>query len=98
MIGGLETKEKGDKLTKKNKTNDEPDWLDPTNDRKTPYTEEELDLFVEGFISSMDIEWEDLVSKLVSSQSSIDGYSLFNLILASLVVNLQFTFDFPVFL
>ncbi len=35
----------------------EPDWMNPTNDRKTPYTEEELDEFVDGFISSMsDIE------------------------------------------
>ena len=32
----------------------EPDWLDPRKDRKTPYTEAELELFVEGFVSSMD--------------------------------------------
>ena len=30
-----------------------PDWMNPANDRKTPFTEEELDGFVEGFISSM---------------------------------------------
>ena len=37
------------------KTDDwEPDWMNPANDRKTPYTEAELDEFVEGFISSMD--------------------------------------------
>ena len=28
----------------------EPDWLDPANDRKTPYTEEELKEFAEGFM------------------------------------------------
>ena len=31
----------------------EPDWLDPANDRKTPYTEEELNEFAQGFMSSM---------------------------------------------
>ena len=31
----------------------EPPWLNPANDRKTPYTEEELDQFAEGFLSSM---------------------------------------------
>ena len=35
----------------------EPEWLDPKNDRQTPYTEEELDLFVDGIIENMqDIE------------------------------------------
>ena len=31
----------------------EPEWMNPANDRKTPYTEEELAEFTEGFISSM---------------------------------------------
>jgi hypothetical protein len=31
----------------------EPDWLDPSNDRKTPYTEEELKEFAQGFVESM---------------------------------------------
>ena len=31
-----------------------PDWMNPANDRKTPFTEKELDEFVEGFIVSMD--------------------------------------------
>ena len=31
----------------------EPEWMNPANDRKTPYTDEELDELVEGFISSM---------------------------------------------
>ena len=35
----------------------EPPWLNPANDRQTPYTEEELELFAEGFIASMsDVE------------------------------------------
>ncbi|MFH0782402.1 MAG: hypothetical protein V2B20_10695 [Pseudomonadota bacterium] len=41
----------------------EPDWLDPANDRKTPYTEEELDLFVSGFIGSNKSKWKALVSE-----------------------------------
>jgi len=32
----------------------EPDWLDPRNDRKAPYTEEELREFAQGFMESMD--------------------------------------------
>ena len=32
----------------------EPDWLDASNDRKTPYTEEELSEFTQGFMESMD--------------------------------------------
>ena len=31
----------------------EPPWMDSSNDRKTPYTEEELEQFAEEFISSM---------------------------------------------
>ncbi|MFH2128818.1 MAG: hypothetical protein ABIK68_00480 [bacterium] len=38
--------------------------MDPANDRTTPYSEEELDLFVEGFICNMGSDWDDLVSKL----------------------------------
>ena len=38
---------------KKNKDVKEPDWLDPKNDRKTPYTEKELDIFVDGVIDNM---------------------------------------------
>ncbi len=53
---------------KKNKMSSvkEPAWLDPRNDRKTPYTEEELELFVDGFISSMDdiVDWESMVNEV----------------------------------
>ena len=43
-----------------------PAWLDPNNDRKTSYTEEELELFVEGFIAGMDDieEWKKMVSEV----------------------------------
>jgi len=37
--------------------------MDPSRDRKTPYTEEELERFVDGFISSMDDDeaWNEMV-------------------------------------
>ena len=53
---------------KRNKTSSdkEPAWLDPKNDRKTPYTQEELELFVDGFISSMDdiVDWKRMVNEV----------------------------------
>ena len=44
----------------------EPDWLDPRKDHKTPYSEQELELFVEGFISSMgDVaDWKQMVKEI----------------------------------
>lgn len=42
---------------------DEPDWVNPANDRKTPYTDEELELFVDGFIEDYEDEREDLKLK-----------------------------------
>jgi len=40
---------------------DEPEWMNPANDRKTPYTDEELDEFVDGFIQGLDeAEWSAL--------------------------------------
>lgn len=43
--------------------NDEPEWINPSNDRKTPYTDEELELFVTDFIANMaDVQaWNDLI-------------------------------------
>ena len=51
-----------------NKTDDgsdkEPDWLNPANDRKTPYTEKEIDTFVEDFILGLDDqEWLSIKSE-----------------------------------
>ena len=42
---------------------DEPNWVNPANDRKTPYTDEELELFVDGFIEDFEEEWEELKLK-----------------------------------
>ena len=44
----------------------DPDWLDPRKDRKTPYSEQELELFAEGFVSSMgDVaDWNQMVKEI----------------------------------
>ena len=42
--------------TNDNGSDEEPDWINPANDRKTPYTEEEIDTFVQDFILSLDKE------------------------------------------
>lgn len=48
---------------------DVPDWINPINDRKTPYTDEELELFVDGFIEGFRGEWKTLKSKLGKSMA-----------------------------
>ncbi|MBK7236328.1 MAG: hypothetical protein IPI02_12120 [Sterolibacteriaceae bacterium] len=73
----------------------EPEWVNPGNDRRTPFTEEELDVFVEGFISGLDDhEWSDMKSKLgeVNARARIraglikaDDNNLFNILPDGLV-------------
>lgn len=46
-------KKKTDKSAEEHQDDWEPPWLNPANDRQTPYTEEELELVAEGFIASM---------------------------------------------
>jgi len=43
------------------KNNDEPAWLDPANDRKTPYTDEEIELFVNDFIEQFPDHYAELL-------------------------------------
>jgi hypothetical protein len=52
-------------MSKKDKSpGKEPDWLNPANDRKTPFTDEEIETFVEGFILGLDDqEWSLMKSK-----------------------------------
>jgi hypothetical protein len=68
----------------------EPDWLDPANDRKTPYTEEELNEFAQGFMEGMSdtaavqrlIQQEGMekAKKIVKAQfKKKDKYNLDNL-------------------
>lgn len=54
-------------MTKRSQSkNDEPDWVDPSSDRKTPYSDEELERFVTDFIADMaDVPaWSGLVRDL----------------------------------
>ena len=53
-------------MKEKKPTNSEPDWLDPRNDRKTPFSDAELDVLADDFIARMaDTEaWADLVTDL----------------------------------
>ena len=43
-----------------------PSWIDDANDRITPYTDEELDLFIEGFKKGMSDTpaWKELVGRV----------------------------------
>jgi len=52
-------------MSKSDKTShEEPDWLNPANDRKTPYTEDEIDAFAEDFILGLDdSEWAEIRSE-----------------------------------
>ena len=55
---------------KDNQTTKEPAWLNPANDRKTPYTDEEIEVFVEGFILGLDDhEWTLMNLKATISQT-----------------------------
>lgn len=40
---------------------DEPDWLDAANDRKTPYTDEEIEHFVNNYIEDFPEYYNNLV-------------------------------------
>jgi hypothetical protein len=53
-------------MNKKDNDSDiEPDWMNPANDRESPYTEEEIDIFVEGFILSLnDKDWLAMKSEM----------------------------------
>jgi hypothetical protein len=55
-----------DMKEKKMQTSSEPSWLDPRNDRKTPFTDAELDVLADDFIARMaDTQaWRDLVAEM----------------------------------
>ena len=40
-------------MLKKKQTSPEPSWLDPRNDRKTPFTDAELETLADDFIARM---------------------------------------------
>ena len=51
-------------MKEKTPTAFEPSWLDPRNDRKTPFTDAELDVLTDDFIATMaDTQaWRDLIA------------------------------------
>ena len=47
-----------------NGSDEKPDWMIPANNRKTPYTAEEIDTFVEDYILGLDEqEWLSITAK-----------------------------------
>ena len=58
-------------MKEKSKTSVEPSWLDPRNDRKTPYTDAELDVFVDDFIARQAATeaWQNLVAEVGEQQA-----------------------------
>ena len=53
-------------MTERKQTGDEPAWLDPRNDRKTPYTDAELDRLTDDHIAMMadTPAWRDLLAEV----------------------------------
>jgi hypothetical protein len=49
----MKKKDKENKQEQERPDDWEPDWINPANDRKTPYTEDELKEFAQGFMDSM---------------------------------------------
>jgi hypothetical protein len=58
-------------MKEKKQTSPEPSWLDPRNDRKTPFTDAELDVLADDFIAKMaDTQaWQDLVAEVGEQQA-----------------------------
>ena len=58
-------------MCKKTETSSEPSWLDPRNDRKTPFTDAELETLADDFITTMadTSAWQDLVAEVGERQA-----------------------------
>ena len=58
-------------MLKKKQTSPEPSWLDPRNDRKTPFTDAELETLADDFIARMADTpvWRDLVAEVGELQA-----------------------------
>ena len=58
--------EQAQDMKEKTPTASEPSWLDPRTDRKTPFTDAELDVLADDFIGRMaDTQaWRELVADL----------------------------------
>ena len=53
-------------MPSKPRDENEPDWLDPGNDRKTPYTDAELEMLASDFLAmNKDVAvWKTLIAKV----------------------------------
>ena len=53
-------------MEKKRPTGSEPSWLNPSNDRKTPFTDAELDTLADDHIAMMSdtAVWQNLVAEV----------------------------------
>ena len=53
-------------MASKTKIENEPDWLNPANDRKTPFTDAELDRLASDFLAMYkDVAvWKDLIARV----------------------------------
>lgn len=53
-------------MKEKSEASSTPEWLDPRNDRTTPDTDAELDIFVDDFIARMSdtVAWKNLVAEV----------------------------------
>lgn len=53
-------------MPSKPRDENEPDWLDPANDRKTPYTDAELEMLASDFLAmNKDVAvWKTLIAKV----------------------------------
>ncbi len=58
-------------MQKKKETSSKPSWLDTRNDRKTPFTDAELDALADDFIAAMaDVPgWQALVAEVGEQQA-----------------------------
>ena len=58
-------------MKEKTQTSSEPSWLDPRNDRKTPFTDAELDVLADDFNARMaDAQaWQELVADVGEQQA-----------------------------
>ena len=59
-------------MSRKTRPPSEPDWLNPANDRKTPYTDAELDMLAAEFIAMNrdTAAWRRLVAEVGEQEAS----------------------------
>ena len=58
-------------MDEKRPSTSEPPWLDPRNDRKTPYSDAELDMLTGDLILGLadTMAWQDLVAEVGEQQA-----------------------------